>query len=183
MIEVGREAVARAGMDQRIRLVKGDMRDFRRLISEKIDLVTSVFSLHHLETRRDLDLCINEIVSAVRGEPAGVWIFNHARPRRRATALEFPEIFTPDTAAAFRDDSRNSLCASWSFDELATGLEAALGDDLRSERARMVPLYQIHWLKPPGDRAGAVWKDPVELGPEMRREARNLRRLFRVAPG
>jgi hypothetical protein len=54
---------------------------------------------------------------------------------------------------------------------------------LRSERARIVPLYQIHWLAPQGDRADAVWEEPVELGPEMRREARNLRRLFRTAPG
>jgi len=183
MIEVGREVIVRAGMSRRIRLLQGDMRAFRHMVSEKIDLITSVFSLHHLETRRDLDLCIDEIVSAVRDKPAGVWIFDHARPRRRATALEFPEIFTPDTAAAFRDDSRNSLCASWSFDELATGLRGALGGELRSERARIVPLYQIHWLAPQGDRADAVWEEPVELGPEMRREARNLRRLFRTAPG
>lgn len=182
MIELGREAIARAGMDRRIRLLEGDMRAFRSLISEKIDLITSVFSLHHLETRRDLNLCINEIVSVVRGDTAGIWIFDHARPRRRATALEFPEIFTPGTASAFRDDSRNSLCASWSFDELAAGLRAALGGDLRSEKARLVPLYQIHWLAPPVGRANAVWEESLELAPEMRQEARNLRRLFRAAP-
>lgn len=183
MIEVGREAIAHAGMSERIHLLEGDMRAFRGLISEKIDLITSVFSLHHLESRRDLDLCINEIVSAMRGDTAGMWIFDHARPRRRATALEFPEIFTPDTASAFRDDSRNSLCASWSFDELATGLRTALGGDLRSEKARFVPLYQIHWLAPPSDRRDAVWQEAADLGPTMRREARNLRRLFRAAPG
>lgn len=183
MVQLGREVIARAGMDHRIRLIKGDMRAFRSRCSEKIDLITSVFALHHLENRHDLDFCINEIVAAVQSDRAGLWVFDHARPRRRETALEFPEIFTPGTASAFRADSRNSLCASWSFDELATSLRARLGGTLRSERARIVPLYQIHWLAPPGDRVDAAWEEPIELGPEMRREARNLRRLFRSAPG
>jgi arsenite methyltransferase len=117
MVASGRRHLAAAGLANRVRLLHGDMREFRRLIHDPADILSSVFSLHHLTGRDDLFACLREIAAMVNAEGTALWIFDHVRPRRRRTAEEVPEIFTPGASRAFRDDSRNSLCASWGFEE------------------------------------------------------------------
>ncbi len=179
MVRVGRRHLARAGLNARVRLIDGDMREFRKVAPARIDLVSSIFSLHHLTTRDDLLGCLREIAGAIRGGDR-LWIFDHARPRRRRTAEEVPEIFTPGARPAFQQDSCNSLCASWSFDELRAALRETLPVELRAARAKLLPLYQVHWTPVAAAAADrpAQWIEDEALSPDARREAQLLSRLF-----
>src|SRR5207302_383498 len=122
-----------------------DMRDLRKLVSGKIDVVSSIFSLHHLPTREELLACFNELAAAASEHHSSVWIFDHARPKRLRTAWEVPELFTATASVAFRTDSRNSLCASWSFQELVSALSTTTLIDLNCAASMLLPIYQIHW--------------------------------------
>ena len=104
MVRIGRCHLARAGLDGRVRLLPGDMREFRKVVPAGADLVTSIFSLHHLTTRDDLLACLRETAAAIESEHPLLWIFDHVRPRRQRTAEDVPEIFTPDASPAFCDD-------------------------------------------------------------------------------
>lgn len=184
MVASGGRHLAAAGLDDKVRLLHGDMREFRRLIPRPADILSSIFSLHHLTSRDDLFACLREIAAAVNGETSRLWIFDHVRPRRRRTAEEVPEIFTPDASRAFRADSCNSLCASWSFAELAAALRETLGAGVCGARSRLLPLYQIHWAAPALNRgtAAAAWIEDADLPDRARVEAGILARLFRALP-
>jgi SAM-dependent methyltransferase len=184
MVAVGRRHLVASGLDDRVRLVHGDMREFRRLLPARADIVTSVFSMHHLAAWEDLRACLGEVAAAVDGGQASLWIFDHVRPRRGRTAEEVPDIFTPDASAAFCEDSRNSLRASWSFSELGTALRAALPISGHGAQSRWLPLYQIHWASPfTRDSDGGVeWIDEQDLPRGARVEALVLSRLFGATP-
>lgn len=181
MIRVGRQHLRRAGLENRVRLLHGDMREFQELIPAGTELVSSIFSLHHLATRDDLAACLREISVTVAGQRARLWIFDHARPRRARTAGDVAEIFTPEASPAFCKDSCNSLCASWSFEELKAALLEMLPVPLRAARARLLPLYQIHWAAVAANAPSGFWID-ADLPPKARVEARILSALFRTAP-
>ncbi len=180
MVSVGRRHLARAGLDDRVRLIDGDMREFLKVAPARVDLVSSIFSLHHLPTRDDLLGCLREIAAAVGSGDRLLWIFDHARPRRRRTAEEVPEIFTPGASPAFQEDSQNSLYASWSFDELRAALRETLPVELQAARSKLLPLYQIHWTPVTTAAAGrpAPWIEDEALSADARREAQLLSRLF-----
>jgi tRNA (cmo5U34)-methyltransferase len=180
MVRLGRRELARAGLDARVRLLHGDMREFRKLLPAKTDLVSSIFSLHHLTTRNDLLACLREIAATIVDKRALLWIFDHARPRSRRTAEEVSEIFTPAASAAFRQDSRNSLCASWSFGELRAALRETLPVGLRAAKSRLLPLYQAHWSAPSSRENPTAWVGSEDLPVRARREARILSGLFRA---
>lgn len=184
MVRIGRRHLARAGLDARVRLIDGDMREFRKVAPARIDLVSSIFSLHHLPTRADLLACLREIAGAI-GSGDRLWIFDHARPRRRRTAVEVPEIFTPGARPAFQQDSYNSLCASWSFDELRAALREILPVELRAARAKLLPLYQIHWtpVAPAAAERARQWIEDETLSPDARRGAQLLSHLFSTGLG
>ncbi|HEY3909225.1 MAG TPA: class I SAM-dependent methyltransferase [Stellaceae bacterium] len=182
MVRVGQNHIARAGLEGRVRLIHGDMREFRKLTAGRADLVSSIFSLHHLATRDDLLACLREAAAAIAVDSALLWIFDHARPRRRCTAEEVPEIFTPDASLAFREDSRNSLCASWSLAELGAALSETLPPGYHGARSRLLPLYQIHWTEPLVAARKGQWVEDHDLQPALRRQAQLLARLFRWVP-
>jgi SAM-dependent methyltransferase len=184
MVRVGQRDLADAGLDGRVRLLHGDMRDFRRRLPERIDLIISVFSMHHLTTQSDLLACLREIGEVVKSEQALLWIFDHVRPRCSRTVEEVPEIFTPDASTVFRRDSRNSLRASWSFEELKSEIRNIFSFNVDGARSRFFPLYQIHWIKGPLNmEVGPVeWIEDNDLSRSARLEAAVLSRLFRMAP-
>lgn len=185
MVAAGRRQLTAAGLDRNIRLVHGDMREFRRLATRPADIVSSVFSLHHLPGWEDLLACLREIAAAVDGGHTAMWIFDHVRPRRRRTAEEVPEIFTAEASHAFREDSRNSLCASWSFAELEAALRETLSVAVHAAPSRLLPLYQIHWAAPAlrGRSGAARWVEDPGAPARIRVEARLLARLFGSFPG
>ena len=172
MVETGRTALAASGLGDRVELHIGDMTDLRPFAGLRPDVVSSVFSLHHLPDDDALRRCLAEI-DRVRGS-GGAWIFDHARPRSRATAERFPHVFTPRLDETFRRDSTSSLLASWEFERLSE----ELGDDWRHLRARRLRLYQAHWAGPTHDTV-----DPAEANnlpaARARRAHRRLSALFR----
>jgi SAM-dependent methyltransferase len=182
MVETGRQTLAEFGLAARVRLACGDMRDLGPFLSEPVDLVSSVFALHHLETPTDLAACLGEISKFV-ANGASLWLFDHVRPRRQQTAVDFPEVLTPNAEGAFSQDSTNSLKASWSYGELSTALTAAGLVGVNSAKARFLPFYQIHWLAGPRKREGVEWVTGDDLSSTARSEARQFARLFRFAPG
>lgn len=183
MVLAGRRHLAAAGVADRVRLLHGDMREFRKVAPARIDLVSSVFSLHHLTADDDLLACLREIAAALIGEQAVLWIFDHVRPRRRQTAEEVPEIFTAGASPVFCEDSRNSLYASWTFDELETRLRQILPVEVQAARSRLLPLYQIHWTSPRATTDPGAWIERDDLRPAEKSEAKILSSLFRTAPG
>ena len=185
MIDLGRRHLAEAGLEDRVSLVRGDMREFRRLLPAKPDIITSIFALHHLATQDDLVACLREINAVSSDDHALVWIFDHTRPHHLRTAEEVSKIFTPAASLAFRRNSYNSLCASWSFEELHAALRDTFAVAMTGAQSRLLPLYQIHWTAPCPQRAvgNAEWIEDDKLPPGVRTETQMLLRLFRTVLG
>ena len=185
MIAAGRQLLESRGLSARVRLVHGDMRSFRQFIDGPIDLVSSIFSLHHLPSSDDLDQTLDEAARTLNDEGAALWIFDHARPRRRATAEAFPQVFTPEAFPAFNQDSCNSLKASWSFAELTDALSKRLAAKQESVLARLLPLYQIHWTEGKSGIHATHNAKPATAAQDRQalRDAEALAGLFARTPG
>jgi len=185
MVALGNEMLRAEGLSDRAELREGDMTTFANALSPSPDLVSSIFSLHHLPTDANLRACANEMGKIVRATAgAAIWVFDHARPRREDTAVRFPEVFTPATSTAFKIDSSNSLRASWSFDELREALRAGVDATMQCALARILPLYQIHWYRgtrTPGD--AALWRAAVDLPAQAAADSRDLAKLLKPVPG
>lgn len=184
MLSVGRRHLAAEGLDRQVRLLQGDMRDFRGLLRSPPNIVTSIFSMHHLTSRADLCASLHEIAGVGGGQDAALWIFDHTRPRRRETVEDVPEIFTPDASAAFCEDSRNSLRASWSFQELADALHETIPIGVHGAPSRFLPLYQVHWAGRPqhSREARRKWVEHGQAPRRVRVEAAVLAHLFATLP-
>jgi SAM-dependent methyltransferase len=185
MVSIGRRYLADCGLSERVELRLGDMTCFRRDLDVDVDLVSSIFALHHLPTADHLAGCLDQIGEARRALDCAVWIFDHARPRHPDTALEFPELFTPDAPRAFKEDSSNSLRASWSLRELSEASDAALGGETEHRLARWMRLYQAHWTKPPAaeiEESDLLFMPPRELQGAARRSFAALRWLLPGIP-
>lgn len=156
MIRLGDASLDRLNLRSRIELRLGDMTRFREIVSEPINAISSVFALHHLSDFSELDRCLAEIAVTCREQQCAIWLFDHARPRHPGTPEVFPEIFTPEAPRLFRQDSRNSLIASWSFEELVSSLECAELSTVEHARSRFLPLYQAHWMFASEGRDGSI---------------------------
>ena len=183
MIGLGQEMLARRSLTHRVRLLRGDMRHLEQVEREKIDVISTVFSLHHLPTHDDLIACIREMRRIIAAHQARLWLFDFARPRTQTTAREFAGIFAPNASRAHLEDTRNSLHASWSFDELRSALQSDFQGQMHSCRARLIPLYQIHWFEGPR-RPGrsSEWLEADDLPRTARFDAKLLSRLFASTP-
>lgn len=184
MVAEGNAMLREHSLADRVELRLGDMTSFFDVLPEQWNCVTSIFSMHHLPTSRELFACLGEMARARARHGAAIWIFDHARPRHRATALRFPRIFTPEASPAFNADSTNSLIASWSYEELRGAVTATIGETTRSSVARILPLYQVHWapstVSDPIDPA--LWRDEAPAAPSTLREAKALAGLFKYLP-
>jgi len=61
MVDVGNEMLRKEGLFDRVELRVGDMTAFRAQLPKHVDLITSIFSLHHLPTSGDLHACLLEV--------------------------------------------------------------------------------------------------------------------------
>jgi SAM-dependent methyltransferase len=184
MVNLGNKALRESNLDTAIRLDIGDMTRFSWQISERVDIVSSIFAFHHLPSFVDLNRCLAEISILRKQWGCGVWLFDHARPRTRETAEIFPELFTPEATESFRRDSTNSLLASFSFRELSERIDTVSMGTFIHECSRILRLYQIHWLRPERKEAtkGAPVCRDMTLRPEEQRAFRQLKTLFRRTP-
>lgn len=179
MIDRGRQSLETTGVAGRVELLVGDMTNFLHLVPARVDLVSSVFALHHLPTADHLGQCLAQIAQLRSRSKCAVWIFDHVRPRSRKTPEVFPLIFTPGAPRVFQEDSRNSLIAAFSAGELSTACRAAgLGGSNHSVAQRMA-LYQVHWGASghPSVEGHRLWQDH-DASPLAMRDYRGLCRLF-----
>jgi len=184
MVNLGNRELRASGLDAAVRLDLGDMMRFSGQISERVDVVSSIFAFHHLPSSEDLIRCLEEIRMVREKSGCGVWIFDHARPRSAETAGVFPKLFTPEATESFRRDSTNSLLASFSFRELSERIDAASMGRFSHECSHILRLYQIHWLRPEGTETAkkrVLYRD-VTLRPQESKTFRQLRMLFKRVP-
>jgi cyclopropane fatty-acyl-phospholipid synthase-like methyltransferase len=184
MVAAGNTMLREHSLADRVELRVGDMTAFSHQLPTRVDLVTSIFSLHHLPTRQNLDECLGEIARLRAKHGAAFWIFDHARPRRRDTAERFPQIFTPDASPAFNADSTNSLIAAWSFDEMRAAIAENIGETLQGCLARILRLYQVHWAEATATRGPIdvrLWQESVASS--TLQDAKALAGLFKNLPG
>lgn len=185
MVSLGRETLDRAGLTNQVDLRIGDMVDFSRKVPEGVDLITSVFSLHHLPDVADLRRCVAEMALVRKRYGAGVWVFDHARPRNPRTADEFPEVFSPTAAQTFREDSRNSLIASYSFQEMTQAFDGEEMGTIHHKLSNFLRLYQAHWIEGRSSchyPQRGKWRHDSPLPPDAVLQFERLRNILRGVP-
>lgn len=153
MREQGRSCIALEGLADRVDLCAGDMTDLGTLNMPRIDVLSAIFSLHHLADAAQLSRCARAMGNLRRLHGCGVWVFDHARPKLERTAHEFPAYVSPCAHPAFRASSRDSLLASFSFEELRAHLWDGFLEAPDSGQARLLRLYQTHTWSPNSNRA------------------------------
>jgi len=181
MVELGTKKLVQERLYPRVQLSIGDMTRFRELIPDRVDVISSVFALHHSPDHASLERCFLEMEYVRRLSFCAVWIFDHARPKHPRTAEEFPKIFTPSAAESFQRDSRNSLLASFSFQEMSDELDRSFGYRVRHALSRLLRLYQAHWVEGGPVEPRGVWKGEP-LAPPARENFRGLRRIMGEVP-
>ncbi len=176
MLETGRRLLREAGLGDRVELVRADMTEIAIDLPERVDLVSTIWALHHLPTEEHLKRCLAQIARVRERTGCAVWIFDFARLRRDATIQSIINL-DPDAPRRLQQDGFASVRAAWSEAELRAAMgEAGLGD-LRGGRERIIGHVQAYHAAARKDRKSghaARWT-PVELPRESKRRARLLR--------
>lgn len=188
MVTRGKRSLEKLGLSERVKLEVGDMTNVADMLVMKqigrVDAVSCIFSLHHLPAIENVRECLQQIRYLRQRYGSAIWMFDHVRPRHPRTPEVFPEIFTPDAPPQFRQDSRNSLIAAFSFAELSRYLDEAGIGAFKHRCSRWMRLYQVHWL-PAGEQLSKGEKGSAELSDDAAltekqslRDFRRLRQLF-----
>lgn len=120
MLRYGDEALARAGLGERVRLILGRLPD-ERLPEPAYDLVFSNSLMHHLP---DPDLIWASVRRHARpGAP--VFVMDLMRPESPAAAADMVERYSGGEPDVLQRDFYNSLCAALSPDEVRASLARA----------------------------------------------------------
>jgi SAM-dependent methyltransferase len=187
MISVGQRFLSQNELSDRVELRVGDMTSFASQLFDDIDVVSVVFSLHHLPDWANLIRCLGEIAYLRERCKCAVWIFDHTRPRHPKTPELFPQIFTPDAAPEFRTDSTNSLRASFSFPDLSGALDNSAIGHMNHQCSRFLRLYQTHWIRSqriPAENGLPLAQlvRPIELSQEVKTQFNGIRMLLPRIP-
>lgn len=126
MLQIGREDLRSAQLDQRIELIKGYLPG-ALLPREHYDAVISNSLLHHLHDPQALWHSI--LRHAVPGAP--VFVVDLRRPASRDEAAAFVASYAADEPEMLRMDFHNSLLAAYRVEEVAAQLRETGIDWLR----------------------------------------------------
>ena len=176
MIQEAETLIRETGCADRISMCRADMTRVSGSTFRRPDVVSAIYSLHHLPALSGLRQCINQVSALRKKFGCGIWIFDHTRPRTARTAEEFPEIFTPNAPAVFKKDSANSLKAAFSFVEIRREFERASVEDMHHRCSRILRLFQAHWAAPVHFSAPEQRFDPPPA--RAGREFLHLNRIF-----
>nr|AEQ20474.1 putative S-adenosylmethionine-dependent methyltransferase [uncultured bacterium CSL142] len=180
MLSLGQHNLGQAGLDQRVHLKLGNMTRFADDVDNKIDLISGVFSLHHLPTADALTQCCQEIAQLRQKYGCGVWLFDFIRPRHPATAATFTQIFSPEASAVFNADTVHSLHAAFSFEEMSFITNHTFNETLQHAYSRGLNVYQAHWLKPQHvNLTREPWID-TPLAPQAAKHFKLLRKVLNL---
>jgi len=151
MLELGRELLAREGLDGRVELRKGDITTFDADLPEQVDLVSCNYALHQLPDEGLVERTLAAIHRARESTGCAVYLFDLARLRNPAT---WPGILSmakvPD---AFRVDAVASERAAFTPEELSALLARAGLGDLDRAIARPLGENQVYWAPARSPRA------------------------------
>jgi SAM-dependent methyltransferase len=159
MLALAEETLAREGVADRVTVLHGDMTECLEFMPRRVDVVSTVFALHHLPSEEQLTRCLAQIRAASEG--AGVFLFDLARLRNPRTwerllrtGPQLPDRFLADSLASER--------AAWSFGEIAQAAEAAGLGGLATRREPVIGTWQMRMRGPDLPWCRAV-PDPIEV--------------------
>lgn len=180
MVALGREMLERSGLAGRVELRVGDMCNKDSVLDVRPGAISSVFSLHHLPSESALNMCCRTLADWRARTGCALWLFDHARPRHADTPEAFPDLVTPEASSAFRRNSRDSLRAAFTFEELSIHLRDAGLSDLNGAMSKWLRVYQAHWLSGVGS-GYRPWYS-AKLTREQRGKVAWLRRMLPTVP-
>jgi ubiquinone/menaquinone biosynthesis C-methylase UbiE len=120
MLGFGRKAVRSAGLEERVRLIKGYLPD-ARLPLTSYDAVISNSLLHHLAD----PMVLWSSVKHWGKSGAPIFVMDLLRPESEQRLSELVQRYAADAPEVLRRDFSNSLRAAYRPDEIRTQLEAA----------------------------------------------------------
>jgi SAM-dependent methyltransferase len=121
MLEFGREAVLRAGLEDRVHLFHGVLPDDLPLTHERYEVIISNSFLHHLADPMVLWNGVRKY-----GLPhAAVLIVDLLRPRNGQAAEFVVDSYVPGAPPMLRQDMLLSLQAAYTLDEISAQLRQA----------------------------------------------------------
>lgn len=127
MLEYGRQAIRREGLEHQIQLFHGILPHRLLLPRSHYELIISNSFLHHLDDPMVLWNALHAY-----GQPnAAILIVDLVRPTSKEQARMVVANFLPDAPFQLREDMMLSLCAGFSRDEVTSQLkEAGLNENL-----------------------------------------------------
>ncbi len=134
---------------EEIKFINSDMTQLQNieyLKNTKIDTISSIFSIHHLPNELFLEKLFEEISFFIKRDDSKVFIFDHARPFSKKTPDIFPKIFTSNLSLIFQNDSKNSLIAAFTIDEILSKIKKFKLSITKAKRSKLIPLYQYFIL-------------------------------------
>lgn len=120
MLAPGRQALARAGLAQRVTLVHCHLPD-PSLAQQRYDAIICNSLLHHLANPEVLWQTIGQTAAP----DAPVLVMDLMRPHSRAQADALMHQYATDEPPVLQRDFHNSLCAAYTPDEVRTQLRVA----------------------------------------------------------
>ena len=166
MLATGREMLAREGLGERVSLKQGDITDLGKHVPDAVDLVSCVFTLHHLPDEPALAACLREIAAVRKATGSAVLIFDFARLKHPHSWQSFFSLL-PEQQPALTRDAIASERAAFSIDEMKRQLDRAGLGEVEDGHSRPLPSYQLYWsARSGGDQdAHSEWIDvPLPTG-------------------
>lgn len=144
MLELGQRLLPPGdGTGARVQLIAGDMLEFERLAPERVDVLSTMWTLEHL-TNQQTDQFLGRISHFRTRTGCALWIIDFAR-------LQDPEVW-PQALASFGlpeallRDSIAAERAAFTVAELQTRLKAAGLEDLQTATdSGGLGVFQAHW--------------------------------------
>lgn len=148
MIEIGNLEIKSLGLFDRIELRHGDLTSFAHLVPKYTSLITSIFAIHHLPSKTEVEKCFQEFKNVQEETDCSFFLFDLARPKHKSSAKCYTNIFTSKSSPAFKQDTYNSLLAAFTPLELyGVMLQLFPENRIRSAVSNLIPFYQALWFK------------------------------------
>jgi len=162
-LALGQTYLSEQGLTERVLLNEGSPTFFAERIPSRIDMITSVFGLHTLQNSGDLVKCLHESLLVRIRCGCAFWVFDFARPNLLKTAEDFPATLTPVSPIQFKRQVRNSLMASYTYDEVEEAFGKVSFGTVRHALSTNLKLFQAHWIEREDNVVAgneALWIEP-----------------------
>lgn len=144
MLAAGSGWLRDAGLVDRVELRKADITELPPDLGVEVDLVSTVWALHHLPAAEHLRGCLPEMARIREATGCAVWVFDFARLRRDST-FEALAALSRDAPQRLREDGIASERAAWSRHEMREALDGAGLGDLRGGPDRRLGALQAYY--------------------------------------